>query len=193
MKIAYALFDGITFLDLIGFYDVVTRLKHFEATKDVSWDLCGRKEEVTDERGMAIKVNQVNPDLSTYDMLFVPGGFGTRALRYDEEYIDWLKGAREAEYIVSVCTGSLLLGAAGFLENKKATTHPISYELLEPYCREVVQARIVSDGKVITGGGVATSVDLGLYIAERLLGPGEAEKIRKQMDYPYHNTDIAVF
>ncbi|MCM3698765.1 DJ-1/PfpI family protein [Paenibacillus macerans] len=138
---------------------------------------------------MAIKVNQVNPDLSTYDMLFVPGGFGS----YDEEYTDWLKGASGAEYIVSVCTGSLLLGAAGFLENKKATTHPFSYELLKPYCREVVQARIVSDGKIITCGGVATSVDLGLYIAERLLGPGEAEEIRKQMDYPYHNTDIAVF
>lgn len=190
MKIAFVLFDGMTFLDLIGFYDVITRLRHFEATKNSCWDMCGLQEEITDELGMTVKVNQVNPDLSEYDMLFVPGGLGTRALRYDEEFINWLKKAQHVEYKISVCTGSLLLGAAGFLQNRKATTHPFSYELLEPYCKEVIKTRIVRDGKVITGGGVSTSIDLGLYVIEQFLGSEQIENIKKQMDYPYTHVGI---
>lgn len=185
MKIAFILFDGITFLDLVGFYDVITRLKYFEATKDTSWDMCGLKEEITDELGVTLKVNRVNPDLSEYDMLFVPGGLGTRALRYDVEFIHWLKQAKDVKYKISVCTGSLLLGAAGFLHNKKATTHPFSYELLEPCCKEVIKTRIVRDGDVITGGGVSTSVDLGLFVIEQFIGKEQIENIKKQMDYPY--------
>lgn len=185
MKIAFVLFDGVTFLDFVGFYDVITRLKYFEATKQFSWDICGLKDEITDELGMTVKVNVVKPDLSAYDIVFVPGGFGTRALRYDQPFVDWLKEARNAEYKISVCTGSLLLGAAGFLANKKATTHPMAYDLLVPYCDEVVKRRIVRDGNVITGGGVATSIDLGLYIIGLFLGPTEVENVKKQMDYPY--------
>jgi transcriptional regulator GlxA family with amidase domain len=192
MRIALIIFDRITFLDLVGFYDVITRLQQFESTKNSSWDICGLKEEVTDELGMKVKVNQIKPDLAQYDLVFIPGGFGTRALRFDEDFINWLKGAKDVEYKISVCTGSLLLGAAGFLEHSKATTHPMAYELLEPYCREVIKARIVRDGNVITGGGVATSIDLGLYVIEQFLGSGEVEKIKKQMDYPYCNTNIVV-
>jgi transcriptional regulator GlxA family with amidase domain len=185
MKIAFVLFDGITFLDFVGFYDVITRLRYFEKTKDFSWDICGLQEEITDELGMTLKVNQIKPDLSNYDIVFVPGGFGTRALRYDDEFIGWLKDARDVEYLISVCTGSLLLGAAGFLGNKKATTHPAAYDLLEPYCGEVIKTRIIRDGNVITGGGVATSIDLGLYVTRLFLGSNEVENIKKQMDYPY--------
>lgn len=192
MKIAFVLFDGMTFLDFVGFYDVITRLRYFEPTKDFSWDICGLKKEVTDELGMTVKVNQVKPDLSKYDILFVPGGFGTRELRYDDEFVEWLREAKDIEFKVSVCTGSLLLGAAGFLENKKATTHPFAYDLLEPYCKEVITSRIVRDGNVITAGGVATSIDLGLYVIELFLGPKEVENIKKQMDYPYGNADVVV-
>jgi len=88
-------------------------------------------------------------------------------------------------YIVSVCTGSLLLGAAGFLKNKKATTHPNAYELLEPYCKEVIKSRIVKDGNLITAGGVSTSIDLALYIVEIFVNKEAVEMIKKQIDYPY--------
>lgn len=192
MKIAFILFDGVTFLDFVGFYDVITRLRYFEQTKDCTWDLCGLKEDVTDELGMSVKVNQIKPDLSLYDIVFVPGGMGTRGLRFDNDFVEWLSEARDVEYIVSVCTGSLLLGAAGLLDNKKATTHPMVYDLLKPYCKEVVASRIVKDGHIITGGGVATSIDLGLYLIEVLLGEQESKSIRQQMDYPYMNTDIVV-
>ncbi|ALS28766.1 thiamine biosynthesis protein ThiJ [Paenibacillus sp. 32O-W] len=185
MRIGFVVFNGITFLDFIGFYDVVNRLNWFEETKGTTWDICGLSEEISDESGLTIKVNRIKPDLSEYDLLFVPGGMGTRKLRFDEECISWLRQAGQVQYIVSVCTGSLLLGAAGFLENKKATTHPNAYELLEPYCKEVVKARIVRDGNVITAGGVSTSIDLALYIVELLVNKGAVEIIKKQIDYPY--------
>ncbi|MFM9328744.1 DJ-1/PfpI family protein [Paenibacillus mesotrionivorans] len=185
MKIALVLFDGVTFLDFIGFYDVIYRLRGFDRTQDTTWDICGLSGEIADELGLTVKVPRIRPDLSEYDMVFVPGGMGTRKLRYDEAFVGWLKGAEKADYLVSVCTGSLLLGAAGFLQEKRATTHPRAYELLEPYCREVVPARIVRDGNVITAGGVASSIDLGLYMIKLLVSGGAAEQVKEQIDYPY--------
>ncbi|MCR8843300.1 DJ-1/PfpI family protein [Paenibacillus sp. SC116] len=185
MKIGFVLFNGITFLDFIGFYDVIYRLNMFVKTQGTTWDICGLTEEITDELGFTVKVTKVKPDLSQYDLLYVPGGIGTRKLRYDKEFIDWLKQAEKVETIVSVCTGALLLGAAGFLENKKATTHPNAYDLLEPYCEEVVHARIVKDGNVITAGGVATAIDLALYMVEQYVSKEAAEVIKKHIDYPY--------
>lgn len=185
MKIGFVVFNGITFLDFIGFYDVIYRLNLFDETKGTTWDICGLSEEITDELGLTIKVNKIRPNLSDYDLIFVPGGMGTRKLRFDEEFITWLSQAEKVQYIVSVCTGSLLLGAAGFLKNKKATTHPNAYELLEPYCKEVIQSRIVKDGNLITAGGVTTSIDLALYIVELFVNKEAVELIKKQIDYPY--------
>ncbi|WP_438350643.1 DJ-1/PfpI family protein [Paenibacillus sp. FA6] len=185
MKIGIVLFNGVTFLDFIGFYDVIYRLNLFEETKGTTWDICGLSEEISDELGLTIKVNKIKPDLSEYDLLFVPGGMGTRELRFDEEFISWLRQAENVNYIVSVCTGSLLLGAAGFLKNKKSTTHPNAYKLLEPYCKEVIKTRIVRDGNLITAGGVSASIDLALYIVELFVNKDAVEIIKKQIDYPY--------
>ncbi len=185
MKIGFVVFNGITFLDLIGFYDVIYRLNLFEQTKGTTWDFCGLSEEITDELGLAIKVNKIRPELSAYDLIFVPGGMGTRKLRSDENFIGWLRQAADVRYIVSVCTGSLLIGAAGFLTGKKATTHPSAYELLEPYCQEVMNARIVKDGNLITAGGVSTSIDLALYLVELFVNKEAVETVKKQIDYPY--------
>ncbi|NMO98178.1 DJ-1/PfpI family protein [Paenibacillus lemnae] len=185
MKIALILFNGVTFLDFVGFYDVIYRLNLFEPTKGTTWDICGMMEEVTDELGMTVKVNKVKQDLSGYDLIFVPGGMGTRKLKNNPEFIEWLRTAEDVLYKVSVCTGSLLLGAAGYLLHKNATSHPSAYDLLAPYCEEVIKARIVKDGNIITAGGVATSIDLGLYLIELFAGKDEKEQVKKQLDYPY--------
>jgi transcriptional regulator GlxA family with amidase domain len=190
MKVGFILFDQLTALDFIGFYDGITRLKTLGFKKDLTWDLCALSNEISDDRGITFKINKVSPDLSKYDLIFVPGGMGTRALQYDTEFINWLKTAKDVPYKVSVCTGSLLLGAAGFLTNIKATTHPNGFDLLKQYTDKVEKERIVKDSDVITGGGVATSVDLGLYICELIDGPEAATKIQKQMDYPYYKTGI---
>ncbi|PYE47750.1 cyclohexyl-isocyanide hydratase [Paenibacillus barcinonensis] len=182
---AFILFDGLTFLDFAGFYDVVNRLNGYEQTKGTTWDTCAMTDQVTDESGLTLKVDRVKPDLAEYDLLFIPGGMGTRKLRYDEAFVGWLRQAEPIPVKVSVCTGSLLLGAAGFLTGKRATTHPYAYDLLEPYVAEVVPKRIVKDGQVITAGGVATSIDLGVYIVGLLAGQDAAAHVKMQIDYPY--------
>lgn len=85
----------------------------------------------------------------------------------------------------SVCTGALLLGSAGFLTGKRATTHPNAFGELEPYCDTVVDQRVVDEGDVVTGRGVSSSIDLGLFIVERFAGADARIRISKQMDYPY--------
>ncbi|MBW4083059.1 DJ-1/PfpI family protein [Paenibacillus sp. S150] len=185
MRMAFVLFDGITFLDFAGFYDVIRRLGAFEAGQGLEMDICGFSGEVADEQGLIVKTGQIQPDLAQYDLVFVPGGMGTRKLRDDGPFISWLQSAKDVPYKVSVCTGSLLLGAAGFLQDCWATTHPSAYELLEPYCAQTVKTRIVQDGQVITGGGVSTSIDLGLYLMSLLAGEEAMLAVKKQIDYPY--------
>ncbi|MGY5346357.1 DJ-1/PfpI family protein [Paenibacillus glucanolyticus] len=188
MKMAFILFHGMTALDLIGFTEVITRLSRIRPEAEVSWDYCAMTSHITDDRGLEYVISRVKPDLSKYELVFVPGGFATRKLRQDSEVIVWLQTAREAKYLVSVCTGSLLLGAAGLLEGKRATSNASAYDLLAPYCKEVVQARIVRDGRLITGGGVSSSIDLGLFMLERLTDAPTVELVKSDMSYPYYQT-----
>lgn len=186
MKMAYILFDKMTTLDFVGFYEAVTWMGILKAKENVSWDFCSNKEEITDDRGLTIKINQVYPDLSVYDLIFIPGGLSTRQLRYDTDFISWIQTARDVEYKVSVCTGSLIWGAAGILNGKRATTNPSAYELLTPYCSEVVKERYVRDGNIFTGGGVSASIDLGLYFIESLTNEEVVQQVQEKMDYPYY-------
>ncbi|MBI4194769.1 MAG: DJ-1/PfpI family protein [Betaproteobacteria bacterium] len=185
MKAAFVIFDRMTALDFIGFYDAVTRLKSMKFIPDLEWRICANKREITDGQGLAIVADAVGEPLQAYDMLFVPGGFGTRTLQHDGGFIEWLKSASPVKLKISVCTGALLLGAAGFLRGKRATTHPGALQELEPYCGVVLRERIVDEGDVITAGGVATSIDLGLFVVERLAGREARSRIAAQMDYPY--------
>jgi cyclohexyl-isocyanide hydratase len=185
MKAALIVFDDMTSLDFIGFYDPVTRLKTMKLLEDFEWRICARSAQVTDDRGLKIAADTVNEPLAGFDLLFIPGGFGTRPLQHDRAFVDWIGTAQNATLKTSVCTGALLLGAAGFLKGKRATTHPGAYKELEPYCAAVAAERIVDEGSVVTGGGVSTSIDLGLHIVQRLAGTDARTRIAKQMDYPY--------
>ncbi|MFC0215511.1 DJ-1/PfpI family protein [Paenibacillus chartarius] len=190
MKMAFVLFDGLTTLDVVGFYDAVTRLRVIDPDTNVSWDFCALTEWVTDDRGLTMKANRIQPNLGEYDLVFVPGGFATRQLRFDDRFIGWLRTAENAPLLVSVCTGALLLGACGFLAGKTATTNPSAYDLLLPYCRVLAKKRIVKDGAVITAGGVAASIDLGLAVAEHLTDTDTALKVQTLMDYPYYRPGL---
>ncbi|MCK0192506.1 DJ-1/PfpI family protein [Arenibacter sp. F20364] len=183
MKIAYILFDEITLLDFIGFYDPLKNMKTKGFIENLTWDLCATKKTIKDSFGLEIIIDKIKPDLSNYDMIVVPGGYGTRKLQYDTNFIDWLKTGEKVNYIVSICTGSLLIGAAGFLKNKTATTNFNEYGSLEKYCKKIARTRIVDDHNTITAGAVASSIDLGLYICEKLIGKEKKEEIRIGMDY----------
>jgi cyclohexyl-isocyanide hydratase len=192
MKMAFVLFDGLTTLDFVGFYEAVTRLRLLHPDMNVSWDFCALTEFVRDDRGLTMKANRIHSDLGEYDLVFVPGGFATRQLRFEDSFISWLRTSENASFLVSVCTGALLLGACGFLKEKKATTNPSAYDLLVPYCHELVKERIVKDGAVITAGGVAASIDLGLAVVEQLTDSYTAGRIQTMMDYPYYRSGLMI-
>jgi cyclohexyl-isocyanide hydratase len=185
MKAAFVVFDRMTCLDFVGFYDPVSRLKAMKIMEDFQWRVCAMTPQVVDDRGLRLEADAVGEPLSAYDMLFVPGGFGTRSLQHDRAFVDWLRTARPAPLKVSVCTGALLLGAAGFLEGRRATTHPNAYKELERYCGTVVQERVVDEGDVITARGVSSAIDLGLHVVQRLAGADARDRVADQMDYPY--------
>ncbi len=184
-RIAFVVYDRMTVLDFVGIYDPLTRLKSMGFMPALTWDLCAMQPMARDDRGLSLNATRVNEPLGGYDILVVPGGFGTRTLKDDQRFVAWLKTAEPADLKVSVCTGALLLGAAGYLRGKKATTHPAEYEALRPYCAEVLRQRIVDEGSVITAGGVTAAIDVGLYVVERLAGRRVRQKIALQMDYPY--------
>ena len=189
MKAAFVVFDDMTTLDFVGYYDSLTRLKTMKIVPDFEWKICAFRAkanaQISDDRGLRLVADSVGESLAGYDLLFIPGGFGTRLLQHDRAFMEWIATAHNAQLKTSVCTGALLLGAAGFLKGKRATTHPSAYKELEPYCATVVQERIVDEGAIITGGGVSTSIDLGLHVVERLAGADARVRIAKQMDYPY--------
>ena len=173
----------MTALDFIGIYDPVTRLKTMGFINDLQWEICAYTKDIKDNTGLRFIPTRVGESLQEYDMVIVPGGFGTRKLIDDPEFLDWLRTAKDCKFKVSVCTGSLLLGAAGFLKGKKATTHPEAFHELKKFCSTVLDQRIVDEGEVITARGVTSAIDLGLYLCEKLADREVKEIIRKQMDY----------
>lgn len=183
MKIAYIIFEGITWLDFIGVYDPVSRLKSLNYLPHLTWDICSYSKNVKDIFGLQIKPTKVKNSLADYDAIIIPGGYGTRQLQFEKNFIAWIQTSRKVKYKISICTGSLILGAAGFLTGKRATTNNQEYEALKPYCNEVLTGRIVEDNNVITAGAVSASIDLGLFLCNKWAGPGAMKEIRNRMDY----------
>jgi transcriptional regulator GlxA family with amidase domain len=176
-------YDDITLLDFAGVFDPVTRLKTMGFLDNLSWDICARKRLVRSSEGVVLVPGRVNIDLSVYDFLIVPGGDGVKDRMQDKEFLRWITVHTDTTVVAAVCGGSLLLGAAGMLRTKRATTHPQLMSVLQHFAREVVPDRIVDEGMIITAGGVTASIDLGLYLCEKIAGREVREKIQKQMDY----------
>lgn len=185
MIAAFVLFDRLTVMDFVGAYDPITRLKSMDFHPEFEWELCAMSESVQDDRGLELRPDRVGPSLASYDLVVIPGGLGTRPLQRDPEFIEWLQTAAPVSLKVSVCTGSLLLGAAGFLTNRRATTHPNAMGDLKRYAAEVVNERVVDEGPVVTGRGVTSGIDVGLHVVHRLAGEEVRTAVAEQMDYPY--------
>ena len=183
-RIAFLVFPRLTFLDFVGAYDALRRIAAMSIDPAVTHRIIGTEPEIIDESGLVMKPDAVYEDLASFDLLYVPGGFGTRTLMDDRHLLDYLKTWGSERPLASVCTGALLLGQAGYLRGKRATTHHRAFDLLRPLCREVVtDRRIVDEGQVVTAGGPASALDLGLYLVERFWGLAAREKIAAQMEY----------
>ncbi len=183
MRIAFVIFDGMTTLDFVGVYEILTRLKTMGMIADLEWEICAHSFQVADRNGLQITPSKVDEPFSDFDLIVIPGGPGVDDIIQDRDFMDWIKTAAAIPIKASVGTGSIVLGAAGYLQGKRATTHPAAHQHLEPYCKVISSDRIVDEGDVITAAGVAASIDLGLYLARKFAGPEAEIKIRHQIDY----------
>jgi len=180
MKIAILIFPRLTALDAIGPYEVLSRVPGAELTF-VAPDAGDLR---TDTGRLGITADASIQELTDPDVLVVPGGVGNRALLSDKPVLDWIRNADESsEWTTSVCTGSLLLGAAGLLEGKRATSHWAYREALRDYGAEPIAERVVEDGKIITAAGVSAGIDMGLTLAARMCGDDVAKAIQLGIEY----------
>ncbi len=188
MKIAFIIYDMMTTLDFVGTYDPLTRLKTMGFINDLRYDVCSNKNKIISAEGLEITADKILNNLSQYDFIVVPGGEGVKYIAQDKEFIEWIKTAQDTT-ITSVCGGSIILGLAELIKDKKATTHPLLMENLKKFTSKVTDKRIVEDGNIITARGVTSSIDLGLFLCEKIAGKEIRVKIQKQMDYPNYNYD----
>jgi len=180
---AFVVYDGMTALDMVGAFDAVTRLETM-GIASLEWDVLARTPRATATGDLRFEPTAVGTPPGEYDAVVVPGGTGTRELLDDRSTVEWIRTAEDCDLVTSVCTGSLLLGAAGLLDGRRATTHPTAYDTLAEYCT-VVEERVVRDGNRITARGVSSSIDLGLELVELLADAEARERVRDRMDYPH--------
>jgi transcriptional regulator GlxA family with amidase domain len=180
MKIAFLIFDKLTALDAIGPYEVLSRLPGVELSFVAKQ--AGPKR--TDTGALTINADRSLSDLPDPDLLLIPGGEGNRPLLDDDEVLDWVRTAHQGTtWTTSVCTGSLVLGAAGILEGKRATTHWAYRDRLAGFGAEAVAERYVIDGKVATAAGVSAGLDMALDLAARIAGEDVAKAIQLGIEY----------
>jgi transcriptional regulator GlxA family with amidase domain len=179
-RIAILIFDGLTALDAIGPYEVLSRLPEGE----ISFVAKEAGPKRTDTGALGLQADVALADLPDPDVVLVPGGRGNRPLMGDEEVLDWLRGAHEAStWTTSVCTGSLVLGAAGVLDGKRATSHWAYLDRLRDLGAEPVEERVVEDGKIVTAAGVSAGIDMALMLAGRIAGEQVAQAIQLGIEY----------
>jgi len=181
MQIAIGLYDGFTALDAIGPYQVFSNIPGVDVV------LCAeRVGPLHDDNDLLhLTIEHTFADVPTPDVLLVPGGVITRQLATDRApVVEWIAAAHpRTTWTTSVCTGSLLLGAAGVLDGIAATTHWCAYDELRTYGAEPTEQRVVRVGKVVTGAGVSAGIDMALTLTGLIWGQDMAEAIQLAIEY----------
>jgi putative intracellular protease/amidase len=180
MQIAILLYDRFTALDAVGPYEVLSRLDHAEVTFAAE-----RPGPVRADTGMlAIAADAALGDLTHPDVVVVPGGPGQDAQLDDGPAHEWLRQADAAtSWTTSVCTGSLILGAAGLLHGRRATSHWLALDRLTAFGARPTSERVVIDGKYVTAAGVSAGIDMALNLAQRIAGTPTAQAIQLMLEY----------
>jgi transcriptional regulator GlxA family with amidase domain len=180
VEIAIPLFDRFTALDAVGPYEVLSRLPGARVRF-----LAAEPGPVRTDNGMlAIEAEGRYEDMPSPEILVVPGGIGSRALVRDQRVLDWVRGVHErSRWTTSVCTGSLVLAAAGVLDGLEATTHWMAMDALGELGARPVSRRVVEQGKVITAAGVSSGIDMALTLSAREAGDEVAQAIQLRIEY----------
>lgn len=180
MKIAALLFDKITILDIVGPAEVLSWIPDSE----IMW-VGGRKGPVKAEpTGLHCTIDYTLDEVTEADVLMIPGGPGVRLLLEDEAHLDWVRAIHETtSWTTSICTGSLLLGAAGLLEGLTATTHWMSAERLEGFGATYAEERAIPQGKIVTSAGVSSGIDMALWLLGQIEGEDAARAAQLCIEY----------
>ena len=179
LRIGLLLFERMTQLDMTGPFEVFTRVPEAQVLL-----VAKTLEPIEADTGLRMLPYTTLRDCPPLDVVCVPGGPGVNALMEDEEVLDWLREqAAHARYVGSVCTGSLVLGAAGLLRGRRATSHWGSRDLLAAFGATPTPERVVRDGNLFTGGGVTAGIDFALTMVAELAGPETARGIQLQLEY----------
>jgi putative intracellular protease/amidase len=180
MNTAILLYDGFTALDAIGPYEVLSRLPGARVTF-----VAAEAGPVRTDNGMLTLIAERSfADVPTPEIVLVPGGPGEVATRAGGPALDWLRAAHETStWTTSVCTGSLILAAAGLLERKRATGHWLAMDELGELGAEPVSERFVFDGKLVTAAGVSAGIDMALALAAKIAGEQVAQAIQLGIEY----------
>jgi transcriptional regulator GlxA family with amidase domain len=180
MHVVCFVFDQITALDAIGPYEVLARLPGAKVT----FAGVARGVVRTDNGFLGLAADAAIDEVRACDLLVVPGGFGTRRLERDRKVLDWVRAVDETTTITaSVCTGALVLAAAGLLRGRRANTHWAVRERLAEHGAIPTADRIVRDGKYATAAGVSAGIDLALSLAIELAGEPVAQAIQLGIEY----------
>jgi cyclohexyl-isocyanide hydratase len=178
-RVGFLLFPDITQLDLTGPYEVLRQMPGAEV--HLVWKT---RDPVRAAGGLSILPTVTYADCPQLDLICVPGGSGMNPLLTDGDTLDFLcRQAKGARYVTSVCTGALVLGAAGLLKGKRAATHWMSRELLTKFGATPSDERVVIDGNVITGGGVTAGIDFALKVVAEIAGEDVARSIQLGIEY----------
>lgn len=179
IRIGALLFPGLDQTDLTGPFEVLAALPN------ASFHIAAKTlQPIKDFHGLGLVADKTLDEMPELDVLHIPGGPGQQALMEDEETLSFIrKHAAKASYVLSVCTGALLCGAAGLLKGRRATTHWASHHLLRYFGATPVNERVVVDGNLICAAGVTSGIDGALYLAAMLRGREVAEYIQLYMQY----------
>ena len=179
MQIAIPLFERLTALDAIGPYEVLSRLPGAE----VLFVAAEPGSKRTDTGALALTADRSLSEVPQPDIIVVPGGRGTRDQPHDE-LLAWIQQAHEtSRWTTSVCTGALLLGAAGILGGLRATTHWLFFDRLREFGAEPTLERVVEQGKVITAAGVSSGIDMALRLVQLIAGDEVAQAVQLSIEY----------
>jgi transcriptional regulator GlxA family with amidase domain len=193
-NVSILIFDDVEVLDFCGPFEVfsVTGRRHDLEPFNV-FTVAESSGPISARGGLRVVPHHVLGEEPDPDIVLVPGGFGTRREMHNERVIDWIRNrGASAELLLSVCTGSLLLAKAGFLEGLSATTHHGAFELLgevAPNTKVDTSRRFVDNGRVITSAGVAAGIDMSFHVVSRLLGPEMASEAATYMEYDWIPAD----
>ncbi|MEV1080988.1 DJ-1/PfpI family protein [Streptomyces sp. NPDC050211] len=180
MQIALVVFDRFTALDAVGPYEILSR------TPDAETGFVAKESGPvrSDNGALALIADKALEEVSSPDIVVVAGGPGQSALMEDERLLDWLRAVdATSTWTTSVCTGSLLLAAAGLLRGRRATSHWLALEQLKRFGAEPTGERVVLDGKYVTAAGVSSGIDMALTLLGRIAGDDHAQAVQLATEY----------